>query len=55
MFASNVKQLESHLRDKGWLKMAYTYWFDEPGEKDYRLRRGGHGSDQAVTPPASKR
>ncbi len=24
-----------HLRKKGWLKKAYSYWFDEPSEQDY--------------------
>ena len=28
MFASQVRQIESHLREKGWLEMAYVYWFD---------------------------
>jgi hypothetical protein len=41
MFASNVKQLESHLRQKGWLNMAYTYWFDEPAEKDFAFVQAG--------------
>ncbi len=39
MFSSYVKQIESHLREKGWLKMAYIYWFDEPGENDYAFVR----------------
>ena len=41
MFASYLKQLESHLREKGWLDMAYTYWFDEPEPKDYDFVRRG--------------
>ena len=41
MFASNVKQLESHLREKGWLNMAYTYWFDEPDVKDFAFVQAG--------------
>ena len=41
MFASQVQQIESHLRDKGWLKMAYVYWFDEPDPKDYDFVRQG--------------
>lgn len=35
MFASQVQQIERHLREKGWLDMAYVYWFDEPDPKDY--------------------
>jgi hypothetical protein len=30
-----LKGIESHLREKGWLKKAYVYWFDEPDRKDY--------------------
>ena len=41
MFASQVKQLEEHLRQKGWLGMAYVYWFDEPEPKDYAFVRSG--------------
>ncbi len=41
MFSSFLKQLEDHLRQKGWLDMAYTYWFDEPEPKDYAFVRSG--------------
>ncbi len=41
MFASYVKQVEERLRARGWLKMAYVYWFDEPDTKDYEFVRKG--------------
>jgi len=41
VFASYVKQLEEHLKARGWLKMAYVYWFDEPEPKDYQFVRKG--------------
>ncbi len=41
MFASQVRQIESHLREKGWLEMAYVYWFDEPDPKDYEFVANG--------------
>jgi hypothetical protein len=41
MFSSYVKQLESHLREKGWLKMAYTYWYDEPQPEVFAYVRAG--------------
>jgi len=41
MFADYVKQLEDHLRQKGWLKMAYIYWYDEPEPSDYQFVRAG--------------
>ncbi len=41
MFSSYVKQLEAHLRQKGWLELAYIYWFDEPAPRDYEFVAGG--------------
>jgi hypothetical protein len=41
VFSSYVKQLEEHLRQQGWLKMAYVYWFDEPEPKDYEFVAAG--------------
>ncbi|MCS7305411.1 MAG: DUF4091 domain-containing protein [Thermoguttaceae bacterium] len=41
MFSSYVRQLEDHLRAKGWLQMAYVYWFDEPEPKDYDFVTAG--------------
>lgn len=41
MFSNYVGQLEKHLRDKGWLDMAYVYWFDEPAPRDYEFVAGG--------------
>ena len=35
MFADYLKKIEDHLREKGWLAMAYIYWFDEPEPRDY--------------------
>lgn len=29
------KQLTDHLKSKGWLNKAYTYWYDEPETADY--------------------
>jgi len=41
MFSSYVAQLETHLREKGWLDMAYVYWFDEPAPRDYEFVANG--------------
>ncbi|RKX99612.1 hypothetical protein DRP77_12960, partial [Candidatus Poribacteria bacterium] len=30
-----ARELEDHLRERGWLDEAYFYWFDEPSEEDY--------------------
>ena len=37
MFSSYVGQLEAHLRERGWLDMAYVYWFDEPAPRDFEF------------------
>ena len=37
MFSSYVRQLEAHFRGRGWLDMAYVYWFDEPAPQDYEF------------------
>jgi Glycoside hydrolase 123, catalytic domain/Glycoside hydrolase 123 N-terminal domain len=41
MFASQVKQIEAHLREMGWLDKAFVYWFDEPDPKDYEFVANG--------------
>ncbi len=41
MFSSAVRQVESHLREKGWLDKAFVYWFDEPDPRDYDFVRAG--------------
>ena len=41
LFSSQVRQIEEHLRNKGWLHMAYVYWFDEPEPKDYEFVKAG--------------
>ena len=37
-YLSGVQQ---HLKEKGWLKDAYIYWFDEPSPKDYEFVMNG--------------
>jgi len=34
-----MRQLQAHLRQRGWLRKAYIYWFDEPEEADYPFVR----------------
>ena len=41
VFSSEVKQLESHFRQQGWLKMPYVYWTDEPRPQDYPFVQAG--------------
>ena len=44
----------AHLRAEGWLKMAYTYWFDEPEPKDYAFVQAGMDRLKKYA-PASRR
>lgn len=41
LFGSYMREIESHLKQKGWLDKAYVYWFDEPDEKDYDFVMNG--------------
>lgn len=50
LFSDYVKQLESHLQEKGWLNMAYIYWFDEPEPKDYEFVANGFTKLQKHAP-----
>ncbi|MCS7066443.1 MAG: DUF4091 domain-containing protein, partial [Fimbriimonadales bacterium] len=39
LWSDYMRQLTAHLRERGWLKKAYVYWFDEPEEADYPFVR----------------
>lgn len=41
LFNSYCRQLQEHLRVKGWLEEAFVYWFDEPAPKDYEFVLNG--------------
>jgi len=41
LFASQVQQIEKHLREKGWLDMTYVYWCDEPDREIYSKVQAG--------------
>ncbi|MCQ2390121.1 MAG: DUF4091 domain-containing protein [Kiritimatiellae bacterium] len=54
--------LEAHLKEKGWLKSSYVYWFDEPNpgvlghvlEGMLTLKRHAPGLRRMLTYPATK-
>jgi len=50
MFSSYVGQLEQHFRERGWLDMAYVYWFDEPAPRDYEFVANGMRRLQRYAP-----
>lgn len=50
LFQDYLGQVERHLRDKGWLPKAFTYWFDEPDPKDYEFVVAGMKRLKAAAP-----
>lgn len=50
LFADYLAQVERHLRERGWLDRAYTYWFDEPDPKDYEFVVAGQQRIKAAAP-----
>jgi len=50
LFHDYLGQVERHLRDRGWLDKAYTYWFDEPDPKDYAFVVEGMSRIKAAAP-----
>jgi hypothetical protein len=57
LFSDYLGQIEAHLKAKGWLSKAFTYWFDEPDPKDYefvvagmkRLKQAAPGIKRMLT------
>lgn len=41
LFTEYCRQVEAHLREKGWLDDGFVYWFDEPEPKDYAFVLNG--------------
>ncbi len=35
LFRDYLGQVEAHLEQRGWLRKAFVYWFDEPAPKDF--------------------
>lgn len=50
LFQDYLGQVEQHLRARGWLDRAFTYWFDEPDPKDYEFVVAGQQRIQAAAP-----
>lgn len=41
LFTDYCQQVQGHLREKGWLKDGFVYWFDEPEPRDYEFVMDG--------------
>lgn len=50
LFQDYLSQIEAHLRARGWLSKAFTYWFDEPEPKDYEFVVDGMKRIHAAAP-----
>ncbi len=49
-FTNYCRILQQHLRDRGWLKEAFVYWFDEPDRKDYAFVSNGFRKLKSAAP-----
>jgi hypothetical protein len=49
-FTNYCRAVQVHLREKGWLKYGYIYWFDEPDKKDYAFVMNGFRKLKAAAP-----
>ena len=49
-FNAWYSEAENHLRDKGWLKKAFIYWFDEPEPRQYDFVMAGNLRMKAAAP-----
>ncbi len=54
LFDSYWKQLQEHLREKGWLDKGYVYWFDEPDPKDYDFVMNGFRKLREAAPDITR-
>ena len=49
-FSAYCAALQDHFRQKGWLKDAYVYWFDEPEPRDYDFVMNGFNKLKQAAP-----
>jgi hypothetical protein len=54
LFNSYCKQIQEHLRQKGWLDEAYVYWFDEPAPRDYEFVMNGFRKLKEAAPDINR-
>jgi glycosyl hydrolase family 123 len=54
LFNSYCRQIQEHLRVKGWLEEAFVYWFDEPLPKDYEYIMNGFAKLKKAAPDITR-
>ena len=50
LFQDYLGQIERHLEQRGWLRKAFVYWFDEPAPKDFEFVGQGMERLKAAAP-----
>ncbi len=53
-FNTYCKEMQEHLREKGWLDEAFIYWFDEPAPKDYDFVMNGFDKLKKAAPDINR-
>ncbi len=53
-FTAYCREVQEHLREKGWLDEAFVYWFDEPAPKDYDFVMNGFAKLKAAAPDITR-
>ncbi len=54
LLGSYCRQMEAHLRAKGWLDKAYIYWFDEPSEDQFPYLQNGFNKLKQYCPDITR-
>jgi len=53
-FNAYCREVQEHLREKGWLDEAFVYWFDEPAPKDYEFVMNGFAKLKQAAPDINR-
>ncbi len=53
-FNTYCREIQEHLREKGWLDEAFVYWFDEPAPKDYEFVMNGFAKLKNAAPDITR-
>lgn len=53
-FTAYCREVQEHLRQKGWLDEAFVYWFDEPAPKDYEFVMNGFEKLKKAAPDITR-
>ncbi len=53
-FSAYCREVQQHLREKGWLDEAYVYWFDEPAPRDYEFVMNGFNKLKEAAPEINR-